>query len=391
MASIGLPHTRRSFLAGLASMPFAIRSMAEPMKAAKWVFLGTDAGAGIYRCTWNEETGKLGEPELAVSTLRPNFLTLHPHLNRMYAVNAVSGAAAAVSSFRLDRSTGSLEAAGHQSSRGDGPCFVSIDATGRSAFVADYAGGSFAAYQLAVDGALLPATGTLHCKGTAACGAHGPNHDRQDGSHPHCATLSPDNGFVLVCDLGNDVVDVFNIRPESATPLGPLHSFPTRPGSGPRHVAFHPNGHWLYVLHELDCTLQVFDWTVTGGVPHLAPRENSVLSTLRADAATTGNTACEIIVSPDGRFAYASTRGVDEVTVYRIDPHSGLLTEQQRIACGGKTPRHMAFDPTHRWLLSANQAAPGTVTVFAHDPGTGRLTGPVQTVSANTPMFVQFV
>jgi 6-phosphogluconolactonase len=120
-------------------------------------------------------------------------------------------------------------------------------------------------------------------------------------------------------------------------------------------------------------------------------REGSTLSTLAAGTSLTGNTGCEILVGDDGRFVYTCTRGVDELIVYRVDATSGLLTEQQRLSCGGKIPRIIAFDPTRKWLISCNQGGAGSVTVFAHDARTGHLSETPKTFAANTPMFAQWV
>jgi 6-phosphogluconolactonase len=384
--------TRRSFLASSAALPFALRSFAKPSPAARWVFLGTNNGAGIFRCAWDPRTGKLGSPELAVKTDRPDFLALHPKLPRLYAVNSLAGAGAGVSSFRLDAASGGLEFANKQSSSGDGPCFVSVDATGRSAFVANYSGGSFAGYSLRPNGDLEPSTGALDCRHNPQCGAAGPAHDRQDASHMHCANVAPGNDFVLCCDLGNDSIEVFAIHPDAVNPLGSAHRVSSRPGSGPRHVAFHPNSRWLYVIHELDCTVELFDWKVAQQAASLTPRPGTVVSTLPAGAKPNGDTGCEILVAPNGRFVYACTRGDNSnaLAVFRVDAKTGALAPQQLIPCGGSIPRHIAFDPTHRWLLSSNQGS-STVTVFAHDARTGKLTGPLQTLPSDTPMFAQFI
>ncbi len=370
-----------------------MHSFAQPASAPKWVLLGTDKGPGISRCSWNPTTGNLGKPDLAVAAERPDFFALHPTLPRLYSVNSGAGAQATISSFHLDRATGSLTFAEKQSALGDGPCFVSLDATGRSLFAANYSGGSFSALPLGPDGALLPGTGALDCHKTpAACGPLGPNPDRQTASHPHCMTLVPTNDFVLGCDLGTDSLHTFAIQPGAANPLGPSERVAARPGSGPRHLAFHPNGGWLYVIHELDCTVELFDWAVLTGKSHLRRQNGTAVSTLAPGQEPDGDTGCEILVSPNGRFLTTCTRGAHSniLTVFSIAHTNGLLSQQQRISCGGTIPRHIAFDPTGRWLLCANQGS-STVTVFAQNPRTGKLSGPVQTIPADTPMFVQFV
>jgi 6-phosphogluconolactonase len=136
--------------------------------------------------------------------------------------------------------------------------------------------------------------------------------------------------------------------------------------------------------------VELFDWSAAGGSASLKRREGTAISTLGPGEPRAGSTACEILVSPNGRYVYTCTRGTDSLQVFRIDARTGALTGQQRLPCGGRVPRHIAFDASHRWLLVANQVG-SSVTVFSNDPRTGRLSGPVQTLAADTPMFVQFI
>jgi 6-phosphogluconolactonase len=364
--------------------------------APRWVFLGTDKGKGIYRAPWNHNTGELGKIELAIETPRPDFFAMHPTLAVMYSVNSVGAGNGAVSSFQLDTDNASLTLLNSLSSLGDGPCAVSVDRTGKSAFCANYNAGSMAAFSLAADGHLTRNNG-FDCRGNPDCGALGPNHDRQDAAHLHCVTVSPDNNFLLVCNLGEDAIEVFPIYPGGIASeiLGDPTRIAARPGSGPRHVAFHHNGKWLYCIHELDCTIDLYDWSVQRKRPIADLRKGSTISTLATGTPLTGNTGCEIVISDGGSIVYACSRGVDQITVYRVNPATGLLTEQQRVSCGGQIPRYIALDPSRKWLVCCNQGAAtnpvGTVTVFAHDPATGKLNPSPKTYAAETPMFVDWV
>jgi 6-phosphogluconolactonase len=168
-----------------------------------------------------------------------------------------------------------------------------------------------------------------------------------------------------------------------------------RPGSGPRHVAFHPNGKFVYCIHELDCTIDLYDWRMEQGQPVMKLRENSVVSTLAKGTALKGNTGCEIVISDDGRFLYSCTRGdgSNTIEVWRID-ESGYMTQMQRVSCGGKVPRYIAFDPSRRWLVCCNQGGngnQGNVTVFSRDAATGRLGVRPKVFQASTPMFALWV
>jgi 6-phosphogluconolactonase len=380
--------TRREFVGAAVALPFALRGMcaAQGASAPRWVLLGTDTGKGIYRAAWNAATGALGPVQLAVEAARPDFFARHPTLPVVYSVNSGSGAEAGVSSFRLDP-RGGLTLMNEVGSQGDGPCFVSVDATGEMAFVANYAGGSFAAFRLTNVGTLAQAIGVFKY----AQPRHGPVAARQDAAHIHCATVAPGNRFVIACDLGDDVLLVFPIGPGLGDYVRVPQRVAARAGSGPRHVAFHPNGSWVYCIHELDNTIDLYDWRMEHGTPAMRMREGSTVSTVAKGASGASSTACELVVSDDGRFAYACTRGEGSIAVYRVDANTGLLSEHQRLSCGGTTPRYIAFDPSGRWLLCCNQESPGSVTVFAHDAATGRLSARPKTFAAPTPMFAMWV
>ncbi len=372
-----------------AALPFALRALGSAQVtagAARWVLLGTDTGKGVYRASWNAATGSLGRVELVGEAARPSYLAKHPTLPVVYAVNGVSGDGAAVSSFALDAASGGLTPLNKVGSQGDGPCYVSIDQTGSMAFVANYAGGSFSAFRVTNVGSLAQAIGVF--KYTQA--THGPVADRQDAAHIHCATIAPGNHYVLACDLGDDVILVFPVTPGAGDSVRVPIRVGARAGSGPRHVAFHPNGKFVYCIHELDCTIDLYDWRLEQGQPIMRLRENSVVSTLDKGASTKGQTACEVVISDDGRFLYSCTRGEDTITVWRID-ENGYLTEHQKLSAGGKVPRYIAFDPSRRWLVCCNQGGSGNVTVFSHDAATGRLGVKPKTFAAPTPMFALWV
>jgi 6-phosphogluconolactonase len=362
------------------------------------VFIGTDTAKGvskgIYHCTFNSATGQLTVPVLAAQTLRPSYLALSPlraGRRSLYAVNAVPDPSATVTTFDLDPRTGVLTEKAKVTSAGAGPAYVSVDSTGHAAFVANYFGGTIASYKIQPDGTLSPPIDVFDFK-DARFGHHGPVSGRQDTSHPHSVMVSPDDRFLLVNDLGNDALSVFRIDRMTAklTPAEPLLTS-LRPGCGPRHIAFHPNGRWIYVINELDSTLDRFLWTTTHSLTHpqgLLVNTNTTVKTIAPDFPAAKNTAAEVMISPDGNFLYASNRGEDTLVVFSI-ADDGSLKEVQRISSGGKTPRHFTFDPSFRWVLCGNQDS-ASVTVFRRDEGTGKLTGPLQNAPVDSPLFILF-
>jgi 6-phosphogluconolactonase len=402
--------TRRRFLLTLPALAALPRVVLQPAQAQSlsnpfrkqppapppptFVYLGTDTdkgvAKGIYLSHFDVSTGHLTQPSLVAETLRPSYLALSPSApdvpRRLYAVNAVADPSATVTSFAIDPASGALRQLNRVTSAGAGPCYISLDATGESAFVANYVGSTIATYRVQPDGSLSEPVVRLDYK-QSRFGKRGPN-VRQDVPHPHSVHLSPDNRFLLVNDLGSDAISVFTVDPATAR-LGPPALFTNdRPGSGPRHIAFHPNGRWVYSINELDSTIDRFLWTTTSSQGLLVIAGPPV-KTIAPGFRVAKNTAAEVAISDDGGFLYASNRGEDTLVVFTISPTDGALSFMQRIPCGGKTPRHFTLDPSGRWLLCGNQDS-ATVTILRRDKYTGRLAGPVQTVALDSVMFTMF-
>ena len=403
--------TRRRFLFSLPA--FAASAHAQtgwhlPLRKKKpaspppplTVYIGTDTtknvSKGIYQAHFDTTTGQLTPPILAASTLRPSFLAITPvgqGRRCLYAVNAINDPAATATTFLIDPKTGGLKQTGQVSSGGAGPAYISVDATGHSAFVANYIGGTVVSYRIQPDGTLSQPVDRIDFKDHQKFGALGPNSARQDTPHPHSATISPDNRYLLVCDLGTDHIDIFAIHPDTGELTDPRPFTNDHPGSGPRHVAFHPNGRWVYGINEIDSTLDHYLWTATrfSDTPQgLLVNTNTPVKTIAPDFPRDKNTAAELAISADGLFLYASNRGEDSLVVFSIRPKDGKLELVQRISCGGKTPRHFCLDPTMQWLLCGNQDS-ATVAVFRRDAATGKLTGPTQTVSIDSPLYTLLV
>jgi 6-phosphogluconolactonase len=371
-----------------------------PPPAPLTVYIGTDTSKGvskgIYQSHFDTTRGQLAAPVLAAATARPSFLAITPlgqPRRSLYAVNAINDPAATATSFSIDPRTGGLNQTGQVPSDGAGPAYISIDATGHAAFVANYFGSSIASYRIQPDGALSQPVDRIDFKDHQKFGALGPNSARQDIPHPHSATISPDNRFLLVCDLGTDHINVFFIHPETGQ-LSDPHAFSNdHPGSGPRHIAFHPNSRWVYGINEIDSTIDHYLWTATrfSDTPQgLLVNTNTPVKTIAPDFPADKNTAAELAISSDGLFLYASNRGEDSLAVFSIGSKNGKLTLVQRISCGGKTPRHFALDPTTQWLLCGNQDS-ATITIFRRDAASGKLTGPTQTVPLDSPLYTLFV
>ena len=393
----GLLITGWWMLAGRAFAQFRTfrRPKVKPVTAYT-VLIGTDTskgGKGIYRARFDSTTGQTSGMAVAAETVQPSFLALGAAGARrmLYSVNEAPDASAAVTSFVLDPHTGELREAGKVGAGSPGPCYVSVDATGHAVFTANYSGGGVSSFRVQADGTLAGPVEQVNFH-DARFGTDGPQKDRQEGPHPHSATISPDNRFLVVNDLGHDVIVIFAIDADGARLTAAEPSvFHTAAGAGPRHVAFHPNGRWLYGVNELDSTVVHYLWTTTHGATAqaLLVRAAAPMRTTDADFHEK-NTAAEVVVSPNGAYLYVSNRGENSIVVFAIAPADGSLKVVQRISCGGKVPRQFTLDPTGRWLACGNQGS-DSVTIFRRDPASGRLEGPVQTLAVPAPYFVLFV
>jgi 6-phosphogluconolactonase len=331
------------------------------------VYVGTytDGGSrGIYRFALDPVSGETTAPVLAAASENPSFLALHPGGQHLYAVNETDDfggrTSGAVSAFAIDPSGADLQPLSQQPSMGAHPCHLVLDEAGKSVLVANYNGGNVAALPLSADGRLEAPSAVQPHEGS------GPNPRRQEGPHAHGLALAPDERFAFAADLGADRIFVYRFDPSAGT-LEP-HEPPAAalaPGSGPRHVVFHPSGAFLYAINELLSTVTVFRYEPAAGV--LEPMQT--LTTLPADFEGASAPA-EIAVSPDGRYVYGSNRGHDSLAVFAVDVASGRLTSVGHVPTGGRTPRHFTIDATGRWLLAANQDS-DSVTVFRLDPASG--------------------
>ena len=351
------------------------------------VYVGTYTGGasrGIYLLSIDRSTGRVvSGPVLAGETENPSFLALHPNGRFLYAVNELKTfegkATGAVSAFAVDPATGLLTFLNRRPSEGTDPCHLVVDAAGRNVLVANYSNGTVAVLPLSADGRLEPASSVRRGSGS------GPVKARQEGPHAHQILLDPSGRFALWADLGADRVrvDRFDAAAGTLEPNDP-DGLAVAPGSGPRHLAWHPCDRAVYLFNELSATVSVLGFDAGRG-------SLEVLQTVsaRADGACRENLAAEIAVSPDGRFLYASNRGDDDLAVFAIDGSSLQLTPAGRVPSGGRGPRSFAIDPSGRWLVAANQGS-GSLVVFRLDPATGLPAATGTSVAVPDPVCVVF-
>jgi 6-phosphogluconolactonase len=367
----------------------AARTSGDNSKAAQYfAFIGTYTAKtdskGIYSFRFDSGTGSLTSTAVAATTPDPSFLTVAHNEKYLYAVNELSEfggkKSGAVTSYSIDAKSGKLVQLNQVASGGADPCYVSFDQSGKYLLVANYTGGSVSTFPVAADGHIGPAAAFVQHTGS------GPNKERQEGPHAHYSATSADNRFVFVVDLGLDEVVVYRFDPAtgSLTPNDPPFA-KLAPGAGPRHLAFHPNGKFAYVLNEVIPTVTALAYDSKSG----SFSTLQTLSTIPKDF-TAHNDTAEIVVHPSGKFLYASNRGHDSIAEFTIDAAKGILTLAGDFPTQGKTPRNFALDPTGKFLLAANQES-NNIVIFRIDQSTGALVATGQVAQVPAPVDIVFV
>jgi 6-phosphogluconolactonase len=339
----------------------------EPSAANRYLgFIGTytnkTESKGIYAFEFDPNSGKLKILGLAAQTPDPSWVAIHPTGKFAYAANE-AGKQSTITAFSIDAKSSKLTQLNQIPALGEDPCHLSFDKTGKYLFVANYSSGNIAVFPILPDGKLGE-----HTALATNAGNLGPNKERQEAPHAHWVHVSPDNRFVFAADLGLDAILSyrFDATKGTLTPNDPSFA-KLNPGAGPRHVAFSPNGKFVYVVSELNSTVTAFSYDPAKGTLF----EFQILTTLAQDFAGRNDTA-EITVHSNGKWLFASNRGRDTITVFSISPADGSLTSLGEFPTGGKEPRHFAIDPSGQFLLVENQNS-NSIIVFRINPATGAL------------------
>jgi 6-phosphogluconolactonase len=379
--------SRRDFIGATALGAVALWRGTPRFADTSLLYVGTytEGGRrdGIHLLRMDTATGALRRVSTVDAGPNPSFLAIHPDGQTLLAVNEVNEvhgkATGAIRSFDIDPETGGLAPINEQSSEGAAPCYVTTDRSGRVALVANYVGGTVAILGIEDDGALAGASQVVQHVGTGKIAT------RQERAHAHCIIPHPSNRFALAADLGVDRVLVYGLdaggRSLSHVATSDLVM---PPGTGPRHLTFHPTLPVVYLAGELNSSVSAL---------HCDPGTGalSVLQTLvmQPTGFTGENYPADIHVAPNGRALYVSNRGQNSIAVFSIAPGTGMLTSQQAVSTGGDWPRNFTIDPTGRWLLVANQRS-GSIVVFRRDVETGRLAFTPQRIELPSPVCLRF-
>lgn len=349
-----------------------------------YLFIGTytvSGSKGIYVYTFNAQTGKAKWISNTDTVINPSYLAVSGTGDFVYAVNETNGAnPGKISAFSFNKNNGTLTLLNSRFSGGDDPCYIEISKDGKWVAAANYTGGSVSVFPLNKNGSLQPCSQLVLNSGKSI------NTERQEKSHVHESVFSPDNDYLLTPDLGTDKVMIYKFNPLQKQPLEPasLPFINTSPGSGPRHLAFHPNKKFVYLVHELNGNVAAYSYhkgkpAKLQEVPTHPPGFKGIVD------------GAEIYVSPDGKFLYTSNREDENtIAVFSINLATGKLQLRGYQSAMGRTPRNFIIDPTGNYLLVANQDT-DNIIIFKRNARTGLLTATGEVIHVPKPVCLQMI
>lgn len=355
----------------------------EPMRADQIdVWIGTSGPHGIHYLVLDTEKGTMTVPVCAAEIAGAGFLVLHEDKNKLYSTGRRQGNEGFVASFSISRANGtaSLTPLNTRDIGDSGAAHLNLDHDCRVLLSAQYGGSSIGVFPIQANGEIGERSQLIkHQGGSRVVG------NRQNEPHPHWIGPSPGNHFVCVPDLGLDQVVVYKLDSANAA-LEQTGTANLSPGAGPRHMKFHANGKFAYILNELSMTIAVFHFDEVLGQFALVQEIASLPDELKDKNL---NSAAEIRIHANGKFVYTSNRGHDSISVYSIDQESGKLTFVQREAIRGSWPRNFNLDPSGKWLIAAGRYS-NTLSLFEVDQATGKLTFTRKVVNVPEPICVLF-
>lgn len=355
-----------------------MQGIAQPKgKASFYLVVGTytnRTSEGIYVYEFNTTTGETKKVSVATGLKNPSFLTVSPDGKQVYAV-AENEPDGGVYALQFDNTKGQLKLINEQSSAGAHPCYIDIDPSGKWLAVANYTGGSVSVFPIQADKSVGKISHHISHTGSSI------NPERQTSPHPHSAVFAPHNVDLFVPDLGKDKIIQYHLD-KATGKMSVVRTTDAIAGSGPRHITFHPNKKFAYVINELNASITVYQYDKT-----LTPTQT--VNTLPDDFKDQ-NWCADIHLSPDGKFLYGTNRGHNSIVCYQVDATTGKLTFVERLDVNGKWPRNFMIDPTGNYLLVANQET-DNIAVFKRDKKTGKLQLTDKEIKVSMPVCLRMI
>lgn len=329
---------------------------------------------GIYSFTLDAVNGKITDVKAVASLENPTYLNISKDNQYLYSV-AKEGKSGGVAGYKILQS-GELSLINNQYSEGASPCHVSVNKENSLLLSANYHKGSADSYRLNPEnGEILAVLSSIFHEGS------GPD-ERQEKAHTHYSGFTPDEKYAAVIDLGIDQLITYSLDNGKLVEKSILH---IAPGSGPRHLTFHPNGEYAYLMTEFSSEVLVLKYHSEDG----SFQQLQAVSTLPDDFKE-NNQGSAIHISSDGKFVYAANRGHDSIAVFEVKPESFELLFVEHTLTEGNWPRDFVLDPSENYVIVSNQNS-GNVVLYSRSKDTGRLTLLQSDIKVPDPVCIKFL
>jgi len=331
---------------------------------------GTTSGISVY--DFDNQNGDFTFVSDIKQVVNPTYLVVSHDERMVYSVNETQEGA--VSAFRFDKASGSLSLVNSQPAKGAGPCYINTDAMNDFIVTANYSGGNISVFPLDTDGSIKPLSMNIDF-----------NAADTPASRVHTVVFSRDGTRLLATDLGKDRIYSFEVKPDATDAflvLPPESVTELETGSGPRHLAFHPNGKYLYCINELSGKITVFTYK---------DRKLEAIQSIASDTTQTPDRkgSADIHLTSNGRFLYSSNRlRADGIAIFSVNPENGQLT---RIGYQptGIHPRNFIISPNNKFLLCANRDT-NNIQIFHIDLATGLLHDTGKAINTDKPVCLKW-
>lgn len=337
-------------------------------------YTNTCESKGIYVYDFNAVTGDFKPKSNTEDVINPSYLTVSPDNKFIYSVNE-NGEDSNISAFKYAASTGKVTRLNKKDVKGNDPCYIINDT--ENVIAANYGTGSISVFDKKNDGSLGEAKQIIKHSGSSI------NKDRQEGPHVHQVRFSPDKKYIFSNDLGTDKIYIYNYNPKGSHNVLTLkEAIDVKPGTGPRHLSFHPNGFFFYVVGELDASVTVFSF-LNGKIEEIQ-RTDVIPNDFAGE-----NGGADIHFSKDGKFLYVTNRGTaNTITAFKVHSN-GMVNQIQQISTMGDAPRNFTIDPKGNFLLIGHQKS-NSITIFKRDKATGMLTDTGKKIELCAPVCLVF-
>jgi 6-phosphogluconolactonase len=330
---------------------------------------------GIYTFLFDTKSQKITDIKPAASLENPTYLAISHDNGFLYSVGKKDGLGG-IAAFSINQENGALTPLNHQLSEGSPPCHVSIDSERKTILSANYHKGTVESYSI------NESTGKLNSEHSVVQHEGSGPDPRQEKPHTHFVGFTPDEKYIVVVELGIDKIITYQLNNGE---LSEVSSLAVRPGSGPRHLSFHPNHRYAYVMTEFSSEVLVLEYHAENG----QMTQVQAIATIPADFSE-NNQGSAIHISSDGRFLYAGNRGHNSIAVFNIDQETNQLSLVKFVSTEGDWPRDFALDPTEKFIIGSNQES-NNLVVFARDTETGKLTLVQSDITLPNPVCIKFL